>query len=475
MEKLDMSKFTNVPKEMLQQVEEDIYDLGISPKDLSSVDVVFNATELIRVLKNRFALDSNVLIYGTKGFGKTQMVAQAAEACGMAMHIESTATKLPEDYGGIPMALDVIIPKEIRMAMIRANIRNKKVQELVQKELDTMKGVINPRAIRRALSEKYGVSVQVTDDELQAVIDANENLPSEKRLEQRFAAPDWIYRAIDLHRTQGKKTLVFFDELNQASATVMNALFGLIENKRFADRMEYDVSECMVFAAAGNFRRENMSVQPLPAPLMDRFQKTILFYAEWTDSIDFLKDTYLQFSSSNPQLAVLLGDSSISDDAWAASFTSPRTMEVFLKQLKKIEDMVNAGKQLSYTEADISSFIQGNNVTRLRDGLLSFWKRLGIYGGTSGLGSSAASTMQNRSRADAIFKNHWTKYKSAISHGLRYTVSGVAFDGSNAGKVALYNKLVQSMRSIPSRELLDSLGAYQELLDAGVPTSQLPQ
>ena len=63
MEKLDMSKFTNVPKEMLQQVEEDIYDLGISPKDLSSVDVVFNATELIRVLKNRFALDSNVLIY----------------------------------------------------------------------------------------------------------------------------------------------------------------------------------------------------------------------------------------------------------------------------------------------------------------------------------------------------------------------------------------------------------------------------
>ena len=124
-----MSRFTNVPQDMLQRVEEDIYDLGISPTDLSSVDVVFNATELIRVLKNRFALDSNVLIYGTKGFGKTQMVGQAAEACGMAMHIESTATKLPEDYGGIPMAFDVDIPEETYRAMIRANIRNKRIQE----------------------------------------------------------------------------------------------------------------------------------------------------------------------------------------------------------------------------------------------------------------------------------------------------------------------------------------------------------
>lgn len=470
-----MSKFTNVPQELLQRVEEDIYDLGISSTDLSSVDVVFNATELIRILKNRFALESNVLIYGTKGFGKTQMVGQAAEACGMDMHIESTATKLPEDYGGIPMAFDVDIPEGTYRAMIRANIRNKRVQELVQKELDNMQGVINPKAIRRALSDKYGITVEVTDEELQSIIDTNEELPSRKRLEQRFAAPDWIYRAIDLHKTTGKKTLVFFDELNQASAAVMNALFGLIENKKFADRMEYDVSECMVFAAAGNFPRENQSVQPLPAPLMDRFQKTILFYAEWTDSIDFLKDTYMQFSASNPQLAVLLGDSSISDDAWSASFTSPRTMEVFLKQLKKIEDMVNAGKQLSYTEADISSFIQGNNVTRLRDGLLSFWKRLGIYGGASDSGSSSASTMQNRSRADAIFKNHWTRYKQALSQGLKYAINGASFDGSDAGKIALYNKLVQSMRSVPSRELLESLGAYQELSDAGIPTSLLPQ
>lgn len=475
MEKLDISRFTNVKPELKDLVELDLYQLGISGADLNSVDIVTEASALMRILRNRFRYGKNVIIFGTRGFGKTDMVKQAAESAGMRPVVESTATRLPEDYGGIPMAFDVEIPDSVYKAMIKANIKNRKIQQLIQQEIDSTPTVVNPKILRAALARKYGATVSVSDDELQQVIDAAEELPPKKRLEQQFAAPDWVHQAIDLYKTTGKKTLLFLDEINQASPAVLNSLFGLIQSKKFADRDIYDLSECMVFAAAGNFPRENPSVQQLPSPLIDRFQKVILFYATWDDSIDYLKDSYYQFSATNPELVNLLNNSNISVDAWKASFSSPRNMEVFIQQLKDMEDEARAGVTAEpFTDADISSYIQGSNVTSLRDALITFWKRLGIYSGGYN-STSSSSNAQNIARANAIFKSHWTKYKLAVSQGNRYAINGTPYDGSDAGKKALYTRLTESMRIKPTRELLESLDAYQELLDAGVDPSKLPQ
>lgn len=82
------------------------------------------------------------------------------------------------------------------------------------------------------------------------------------------------------------KFLLFFDEMNQADPTVMNALMPIVLENQICGRRIPN----FVAAAAGNFEWENREgVNEISGPLLDRFGgKAIIWETDWTGAFNHL-------------------------------------------------------------------------------------------------------------------------------------------------------------------------------------------
>lgn len=82
--------------------------------------------------------------------------------------------------------------------------------------------------------------------------------------------------------------LVFFDEMNQASPDVQNALMPILLESTIAGIYFDNVW----FGAAGNYSDENASVSDLSAPLRSRFIKEGIWEEIWEDAFEHLIEKY---------------------------------------------------------------------------------------------------------------------------------------------------------------------------------------
>jgi hypothetical protein len=152
-----------------------------------------------------------------------------------------------------------------------------------------------------------------------------------------YAAPDWVYQILDSWIMNGQKTVLFLDEINQASAQTLNTLSQLVDTRVFADRPEYDMSEAIVCCvAAGNFIRKNRSLAQLPATLVRRFHTVIYFLGDWGKTVNYLRQKY----SYRPEIVKLLDDIAIKciTNGNLADFENPAMMEAAIGHLSVAMD-----------------------------------------------------------------------------------------------------------------------------------------
>jgi MoxR-like ATPase len=113
-------------------------------------------------------------------------------------------------------------------------------------------------------------------------------IPSTKedgRTSVSYALPAW---AEYIYERPEDDFLVFFDEMNQASPEVQNALMPILLESVIGGIYFDNVW----YGAAGNFSEENASVSELSAPLRSRFIKENIWNEEWTEAFEYITDKY---------------------------------------------------------------------------------------------------------------------------------------------------------------------------------------
>lgn len=98
---------------------------------------------------------------------------------------------------------------------------------------------------------------------------------------QEMLMPDW---AAKMDENPDTNYLLFFDEMNQATPDVMNALMPIV--------LEHEVCrtpfENFFVGAAGNFEDENDAVNELSGPLRSRFKPLITWQTDWNAAFSHL-------------------------------------------------------------------------------------------------------------------------------------------------------------------------------------------
>lgn len=331
--KSTLESLGDLAQEDREAYKQDLMSVGITdPKLLSEVAIVGVDGKLVDILYDSLSAGENVLILGYSGFGKSAQVEQVAKELGMSIEVMTAATKLPEDFGGRPMGTSEKIPLRVLEAKAKKVVAERKARPELEKR------VLDAAAAGKPLSEydqavlfkKLVSNVHITDAEISDALSA---MPSEeaKRMLEVYAAPSWVHRILDRWHQFSKKTILFFDEVNQAMVGTLNALFQLIDKKRYADQDEYDMSEAVIIVAAGNFLRENTSLTSLSGPFIRRHPAIILNPMAWADSIAYLHKTY---SHINPSIAAMI--LSIPLAAYQAELHSPARLEGKIKKLLSI-------------------------------------------------------------------------------------------------------------------------------------------
>lgn len=99
------------------------------------------------------------------------------------------------------------------------------------------------------------------------------------------ALPKWAHY---IHTHPEDDFLVFFDEMNQASPDVQNALMPILLESVIGG-IKFDN---IWYGAAGNFAEENASISDLSAPLRSRFIKENIWNESWEDAFEYVIDKY---------------------------------------------------------------------------------------------------------------------------------------------------------------------------------------
>lgn len=105
------------------------------------------------------------------------------------------------------------------------------------------------------------------------------------RVSVTYALPSWAEYIYDRPEDD---FLVFFDEMNQASPDVQNALMPILLES-VVGGIKFDN---IWFGAAGNFSEENASISDLSAPLRSRFVKEKIWNEQWEDAFEYIIDKY---------------------------------------------------------------------------------------------------------------------------------------------------------------------------------------
>ncbi len=328
----------------------DLQGVGVTRAFFQNVHIPQTASEAVSWITNRFRHSKPIIMFGSFGMGKTQIINQVARSLGYRLETLSTSTKLPEDFGGIPLTLEVDMTDEQYRGFIAQTIRSEKLDAAIDVELDKLNRPLTSKKIyRESLAKKLMPTIKVTEDEITARI---KSFPK-KRLEQRMSAPQWVFDAMDAWAVKRQKTVLFFDEINHADQKTLCTLFDLVQAKRFGNRSEYSFNDAVIFAAAGNFTKDNPYIEPLSQPLIDRFKYILYYPGDWGASVQWVKDSYLDMSDQYPHLATFLSDSSVTDDVWEKFFPSPRAVEDFIEGLAEFE--LQAQEEGQDSLSDISS------------------------------------------------------------------------------------------------------------------------
>lgn len=262
----------------------------------------------------------------------TAQVEQAAAACNMDVHPITVATKLPEDFGGRPMAELAKIPRKVKEAKAKKILAENMARPELNRRIEDAEAQGAPLSDyqKAALFKKLIAAVHVTQDEIDEEVDA---IPSDegKRWQEAYAAPGWLNRIKDKFETTGRRTVLFLDELNQAHASTLNALYQLVDKRIFADEEKYSLKHCVVMAAAGNFMSENETLTPLPDPLIRRFSAIIINPRVWEDSLNHLYTKYLGIHKGIANMVL-----SLDPDDCEAELHSPAVLEDKLRMLVSI-------------------------------------------------------------------------------------------------------------------------------------------
>lgn len=467
-------------------IVEDLKSVGVPDSYFQAVHLAQNAFALKKWVKNFFRLEQNVIIFGSAGFGKTQIIEQAASELGYDTITDTASIKLPEDYGGIPMAGYVDEPEDIIRLKIARDIKKEKLDEAVEAEFENISKTqtfSNTFLAKKEIRADLEPNITVTDEEIAERLNAMpENDPRRRRLVQSISAPDWIFKIQDKFLRTGKITVIFFDELNQAMYQTLNTLFQFVQKKRFGDRNEYSLADAVIFAAAGNFQRENPSVSQIPAPLLDRFGNIICYEGDWPSSIYWNKQSYLDQASRYPHLAKLLNDSSVSDMAWQETFQTPRAMEEAIRlwaKLEKISQTQGPDALADYDDLD-SVRIPARNKTTLATAVMRFLADIGApaFVKMRDQGApNAANPVLFRKQATA-FTRLWDDFMS----GKRVTIpGGTAVTNKDMDSVTFFKAMFKSLPLLTQEVLANALdhttskSALDTLREAGISQNDLPK
>ncbi|MCM1322807.1 MAG: hypothetical protein NC218_01340 [Acetobacter sp.] len=459
--------------EQRQQVVEDLLGVGITKQFFPNVHFAKNSDDLSKWVTNRFRIGQPVMIFGTFGTGKTQVIHQAARKLGYDVITESTATKLPEDFGGIPMPLTVKKDQVQQRAAVASAIRSEKLSAAVDAEMEKSgKNYMSPKIARQTIAKRLAPTIQVDDAE----IDARMGEFSDERIEQRVSAPDWVFKVIDNYVIHGKRTVLFFDEINQGQSGTLNTLFDLVQHKRFGNRDEYSFKDAVIFAAAGNFPRDNPSVQPISLPLLDRFKYIIYYGGDWGRSIEYVKNSYLEMSDDYPHLAEMLADSSVSLDAWARTFQSPRAIEDFIEGLAELEEISKTKGPDALSDIDDldSVGLSGRNVTTLATAVMRFLADIGVpyYANKRKQDMAGSSTFNTTKKTINLMQKLWVTLNVRGEAQLSSSIGRV--DLSPAGLKKLFDYVKQALGDAYQPEILTSMVTdkgktfYDALKEAGI-------
>lgn len=391
----------------------DLEALQITQKFWPMVRYVKNSEQLKDIIYNNFEDDRNVLIFGTMGSGKTEMVRQCAKQSGMDVEEITVSTRLPEDFGGVPLTLkrdlDDIEFREVVADKLYEEKLDAAIDAELQKHPEYNSSVVARRMLRRRLSS----DIDVTEDEVTANLDRFAD--KKERLEQRTSAPEWVWKIIDSYTKKKKKTVLFLDEINQGRPDVLNTLFQLILDKRFGSEDKYSFRDAVVFAAAGNFPRENPDVQPLSQPLMNRFDTIIIYRTHWAGSINYVGSQYLSMRDEYPRLCEFLRSSTLTAETWATAFTTPRDADKFIQRLARYEEQAKKDPSSLARIKDLTLIgLPAGASKNMKDAVTRFMRDIGAPAFASSSPDESASPSMGRmqQRMRSSLQRAWVNFNS---------------------------------------------------------------
>jgi len=222
------------------------YPVGVA--DYSAAEITEAIVEyyvsLINNNGDRSKANYPIFIYGAPGIGKTQIVGAAAERLGIKLLNLDLQFMAPEDLRGIPSVVE-LDPEEIQQIL---RDQNKPVGSPEGRELDNL--------------EKYGAGVTVSN-------------------------PPAILPRDNMANNKGG--IIFLDEANRATTTVLNSLMNFVQQGRIGSEEEYMLPGKWIIVAAGNRRVEASGVAAFDLALSDRFD-IMNFRPDPEDWVEYTKE-----------------------------------------------------------------------------------------------------------------------------------------------------------------------------------------
>lgn len=284
-----------------------------------------------------------ILVLGKPGVGKTEIIKQAAFLAGMYPLNLSLSHKIDEDMGGIPyLSTYNSSDAERRYTVIRM-IKDKKVDSILKAKYDEEKKTNPTISFNNFKANNITrISKEVADPTEEEIQEALHTY-KEVKMSITNAVPLWVIDIINRYNENKQQTVLFLDEINHATAGVLNSAFTLIQERRFGDNALYDLSKMIFIVAAGNFATDNPDVTPFSRPLADRFSVIIYFAPPVEESFIYVKNSI--DSTKNPGVAKLITASGFSNKNLKNYFANGRNFEAFIDNLIAAEDFATQVKE----------------------------------------------------------------------------------------------------------------------------------
>ena len=151
-------------------------------------------------------------------------------------------------------------------------------------------------SIIKRLAKKYGYEVRTFYlDKMEAIDLGGQDIPTKDPKTGRpmkvKLPPSFTNELAD---NPDKKFLLFFDEMNQATPDVLNALMPIVLEHEIAgekfgkkDSKGKVIESNFFCGGAGNFESENEAVNELPGPLKSRFKPLIVWQKDWKSTFSY--------------------------------------------------------------------------------------------------------------------------------------------------------------------------------------------